>query len=272
MNSRFAFFTCLLLALAVSMLAFKSTNNDPSPKLIWEDHFNIPGLPNQEVWSYDVGKGCELPCGCGWGNQELQEYIANNPNNARIENGNLVLQVHQEKSGNITSARIHTKNSINLKNGIVEVRAKNASCKGAWSAIWMLPTDNRYGIWPKSGEIDIMEHVAFEPDSIYSAVHVEAYNHMIGTHKNGAKHVETATQDFHTYKLIWDESSCSSFVDDQLIFTFENNNEGQKYWPFDEEFYLIFNVAFGGNWGGREGIDTDCLPTEMLVDYVKIYQ
>ena len=136
----------------------------------------------------------------------------------------------------------------------------------------MLPTDWKYGGWPRSGEIDIMEKVGYEPDSVVAAAHTLSYNHGIGTHKNAMLYVADNDESFHTYVLEWEEHEYRVLVDDQLFFTFKNENASAAEWPFDQRFHLILNIAFGGNWGGKMGIDEDALPTRMEIDYVRVYQ
>lgn len=243
-------------------------------QLVWSDEFDYTGLPDPSKWSYDVGDACEKPAGCGWGNQELQYYTDGRLKNARVEDGNLVIEVHKEKyeSRDYTSARLVSKNKGDWKYGRFVIRARLAQGKGVWSAIWMLSTENKQKGWPHSGEIDIMENVGFDPDSLISTVHTLNYNHMIDTHKNGGIKEAGTSDKFHDYILEWDKEQCKFYVDETLIFTFENEHTDYKSWPFDEEFHLILNVAYGGNWGGREGISPELLPAKMEVDYVRVYQ
>jgi len=245
-----------------------STHND----LVWGDEFNYTGLPDASLWTYDVGRGCDLPCGCGWGNNELQYYTDGNLNNAKVENGNLVIRLQKDKEDNYTSAKIHSKASASWKYGTIEVRAKTAKGLGAWSAIWMMPAENKYGGWPKSGEIDIMEQVGYEPDSVWSAAHVEKFNGMRGTQKNALSYVPNISDDFHVFKLVWSEDKYETFVDGKLNLTYVNENSGTATWPFDQKFYVILNLAYGGNWAGKNGTDDSTLPSEMLIDYVRVYQ
>lgn len=265
----------LIPCFAISaFIAFNPTveNDRVHKELVWSDEFDYDGLPNSDLWTYDVGRGCNLPCGCGWGNNELQYYTHENLSNSRVENGNLVIQLQQDKENNYTSAKIHSKESASWKYGTIEVRAKTAKGLGAWSAIWMMPSKDKYGGWPRSGEIDIMEQVGYAPDSVWSAVHVEKYNGMRGTHKNGHSYVPNVSDDFHIYKLVWTEDKYETFIDGKHNFTYVNERNGIETWPFDQEFYLILNLAYGGNWGGKKGIDDASLPMEMLVDYVRVYQ
>ncbi len=156
--------------------------------------------------------------------------------------------------------------------GKVEVRAKVASGRGIWPAIWMLPTDWEYGGWPRSGEIDIMEHVGYEPDSIYTTVHTETFNHIKNTQIGSATYLPDCETDFKVYGIEWDEEKIDFFIDDQKVFTFTNSGKGVDEWPFDQKFHLILNVAVGGNWGGVKGVDNEMFPASMQIDYVRVYQ
>ncbi|MBU6340577.1 MAG: glycoside hydrolase family 16 protein, partial [Bacteroidetes bacterium] len=140
-------------------------------KLVWHDEFDYTGLPDSSKWDYDAGDGC--PHVCGWGNNELEYYTVRRKENARVEQGMLVIEARkEEKNGyHYTSARLVTRNKGDWKYGRIEVRAKIPVCRGSWPAIWMLPTKPTYGNWPRNGEIDIMENVGFMPDSIFATVH-----------------------------------------------------------------------------------------------------
>ena len=267
-----ALFVCGCLFFSIAFTLPVTISSKVHTDLVWSEEFNYTGLPDSKSWSYDVGDGCNLGCGCGWGNQELQFYTEKNLNNLRVENGNLVVELRKEEDGIYSSGRLHTRGKHHWKNGTIEVRAKTAKGLGTWSAVWMLPTDNAYGHWPKSGEIDIMEQVGYQPDSIWSAAHVEKYNHLNATHKNGGYKIENISDDFHTYKLVWTQDQYEVFVDDNSIFTFLNEESGPQAWPFDQDFYLILNLAYGGNWGGKMGVNPEALPAKMLVDYIRVYQ
>ena len=150
---------------------------------VWSDEFDYTGLPDSARWDYDLGDGC--PKLCGWGNNELQYYTARRLGNARVENGRLIIEAHREdfEGRQYTSARLVSRHKGDWKYGRIAVRARLPRGRGVWPAIWMLPTHWKYGGWPESGEIDIMEHVGYEPDSVYSALHTKAYNGMAGTQK-----------------------------------------------------------------------------------------
>jgi beta-glucanase (GH16 family) len=233
---------------------------------VWQDEFSYTGLPDSTKWGYDIGGG-------GWGNNEL-EYYTNSINNAKVENGKLTITARKEqKEGrDYTSARLVTKNKGDFLYGRIEVSAKLPTGRGTWPAIWMLPTDNAYGGWPRSGEIDIMEHVGYDPNNVLFSVHTEAYNHVKGTQKNAARIIPKAMTEFHKYRVDWTPDSIRGFFDDEFIFSFSNEKTGSATWPFDRRFHLLLNLAIGGNWGGQKGVDDTIFPTSMEVDYVRVYR
>lgn len=241
-------------------------------KLVWADEFNSNGLPDSTKWSYDLGDGC--PDVCGWGNNELQFYTGKRVENARVQNGFLIIEARKEnmRERKYTSARMVSKNKGDWKYGRFEIRAKLPKGKGIWPAIWMLPTKWVYGGWPKSGEIDIMEFVGYMPDSVFGSVHTGLYNHSIGTQKTKGVAFKDLPTAFHVYAIEWTERNISFLVDGQKYFQFENNKSGPGAWPFDQEFHLILNIAVGGNWGGKFGVDDSIFPQTMEIDYVRVYQ
>lgn len=240
-------------------------------QLVWSDEFDYTGLPDESKWGYDVGNGC--PHICGWGNNELEYYTEKQLKNARVENGHLIIEAHIERIiyNNYTSARLVSKGKGDWTYGRMEIRSKNPKGKGTWPAIWMLPTENKYGGWPRSGEIDIMEHVGYEVDSVFGTVHTMAYNHGIKTQKGGQLAVNSEDE-FHVYSIEWTAEKIDFYIDDKQYFTFENENASSKEWPFDQPFHLILNLAVGGNWGGAKGVDDSIWPQRMEVDYVRVYQ
>ena len=249
---------------------------DPVPvaewALVWSDEFDQPGLPDGSRWGYDVG-------GHGWGNDELQYYTERRPENARVEGGHLIIEAHRDGFGGreYSSARLVTKGRGDWLYGRVEARAKLPSGRGTWPAIWMLPTEWRYGGWPESGEIDIMEHVGHDPDVVHATVHTGAYNHTIGTQVGQSLVVPTAREAFHVYAMEWTPLEIRGYVDDTHYFTFPNERlidatATHMEWPFDQPFHLIMNIAVGGGWGGQEGVDPDIWPQRLEVDWVRVYQ
>ncbi|MBY0436531.1 MAG: glycoside hydrolase family 16 protein [Cyclobacteriaceae bacterium] len=259
------------LALIVSCVK-KPSGKSGFDKLVWSDEFDTQGQPDSTRWNYDLGDGC--PNVCGWGNNEL-EYYTSDPKNVRVEGGTLVIEAHKEERGGkpYTSTRIVSKLKGDWLYGRIEVSAKLPRGKGTWPAIWMLSTDWKYGGWPASGEIDIMEHVGFDPGIVHGTIHTEAYNHGKGTQKEGKITVPDCMDQFHLYAINWNEDKIDFFVDDKLYHTVTRDpKEDFKGWPFDQRFHLIMNVAVGGNWGGMQGVDESIWPQRMEVDYVRVYQ
>lgn len=231
--------------------------------LVWSDEFDYEGAPLPAKWGYDLGGG-------GWGNQELQIYTSIR-DNSWVEDGKLFIKAIKT-NGVWTSARLVTKQKGDWLYGRIVIRAKIPGGRGMWPALWMLPTDWAYGNWPRSGEIDIMEHVGYDRNRIHGTVHTEAYNHGIGTQLGNNILISTAYTEFHDYAVEWDEDKILFYVDDKLYFTFNNSRKTYKEWPFDKRFHLIMNIAVGGSWGGAQGIDPLLSEAVMEVDYVRVYE
>jgi beta-glucanase (GH16 family) len=251
--------SCVVLIQAYS----QSANKDW--RLVWSDEFNYKGLPDSTKWTYDVG-------GHGWGNNELQYYTRKKLNNARVENGKLIIEARKEKldSSKYTSARLLTRGKASWQYGKIEVKAKLPKGRGSWPAIWMLAENMKE--WPDDGEIDIMEHVGFHQGFIHGSIHCKKYYHVIGTQKTDTIQVPDCSDAYHVYSLEWDKEMIKVGVDGKVYFSFANEHKGYEYWPFDNKMHLILNVAVGGNWGGQKGVDDTTLPWKMLVDYVRVYQ
>ena len=259
----------LVLALLV-MFTISSCTSNGDYQLVWSDEFDYEGLPDSTKWSYDTeGNAWD------WGNNELQHYTNHCAKNAHVVDGKLIVRAEVDTilNRNYTSARLITKGKGDWLYGRIEVCAKVTGGKGAWPAIWMLPTNWEYGSWPKSGEIDIMEHVGYEPDSVYFTVHTEAYNHVDGTQKSRAVYNPSLESEFHVYAVDWTDKKCVFYLDNKEVFVFKKEPKcTSKQWPFDKHFYLVLNLAVGGNWGGVYGVDNSIFPCQMEVDYVRVYQ
>jgi beta-glucanase (GH16 family) len=238
-------------------------------ELVWSDEFDYTGLPDESKWNYDT-----IGNSYGWGNNELQFYTGGREKNAHVDGNYLILTALKEKHNdfNYTSGRLTTKDKGDWRYGRMEIRANVPGGRGIWPAIWMLPTDWEYGGWPESGEIDIMEHVGYDPDSIYTTVHTGAFNHAIGTQKGMATYVSDCEKAFHVYAIEWTPNLIDFFIDDDNVFTFRKTKGGSDEWPFDKRFHLILNVAVGGDWGGLHGVDDSIFPSVMKIDYVRVYQ
>ena len=243
-------------------------------RLVWSDEFDYMGLPDSSRWSYDVG-------GHGWGNGEEQFYTRERTQNARVKDGVLTIEARREyKEGRpYTSARLVTKGKGDWTYGRFEVRARLPSGRGTWPAIWMLASHNTYGqnYWPDNGEIDIMEHVGYDPDVVHATIHTLAFNHTMGTQRGAQLRVPKSREAFHTYRVEWTPEEIRGYVDTTHYYTFKNQRLSNKQanfrqWPFDRPFHLILNLAVGGMWGGAQGIDHAIWPQKMEVDYVRVYK
>ena len=252
----------------VTVVAKNSTNQSISKsitvnvqfdmKLVWSDEFNTAGAPDATKWGYDIGAG-------GWGNNELQNYT-NREENVIVSDGTLKIMAKRENynGSEFTSARLLTKGKYAFKYGKIEVRAKLPAGVGTWPAIWMLGDNFSTVGWPASGEIDIMEHVGKQPNVVHSTLHHPG--HSGGNGDGGSTAVPTATSAFHVYKLEWSPASLKFFVDDVPHFTFSNKSS----LPFNNNFFIILNVAMGGDWPGP--VDPSVNSATMEVDYVRVYQ
>lgn len=238
-------------------------------KLVWNEEFDYTGLPDSSKWSYDTDGNAS-----GWGNNEAQFYTIGRKENAWVADGVLKISALKEpmEGKSYTSARLRTKDKGDWLYGRFEIRAKLPTGRGTWPAIWMLSTDWEYGDWPESGEIDIMENVGYDPDTIVGTVHTLAYNHAINTQKGSRIYCPDSYKVFHVYVLEWEKDECRIYIDDKLYFTFRREGSGFAAWPFDKRFHLLLNLAVGGNWGGKYGVDDSLFPHVYEVDYVRVYQ
>jgi Glycosyl hydrolases family 16 len=223
--------------------------------LVWSDEFNVDGAPDPTHWGYDLGAG-------GWGNNEVQTYT-NDAQNVSVSGGNLKITL-RKVGANYTSARLNSKGKYDFKYGKVEFRAKLPTGGGTWPALWMLGANIDQAPWPACGEIDVMEHVGNQQDVIFGTLH---YPGNSGGNANSAStNVPGVSNDFHTYSTVWSPSSIKIYVDGNLYHSVPNT----AALPFNANFFLIMNVAMGGNFGGA--IAPGFTQSTMEVDYVKVYQ
>ena len=239
--------------------------------LVWNDEFDGPAL-NLEKWSYEIG-------GHGWGNNELQ-YYSDDDSTAFIQDGKLVIRADLVPQGTgssdnlryFSSARLRTSGKGDWRYGRIEVKAKLALGQGIWPAIWLLPTDWMYGGWPESGEIDIMEHVGYDPGRVHGSIHTGSYNHKINTQRGGSKLLDKISSKFYVYAIEWYEDRIDFLIDDSKYFSFQNDGKNDfNTWPFNQRFHLLINIAVGGDWPGSPD-ETTQFPTEMEVEYVRVYE
>ena len=254
----------LLVVLAFTFIGCEAKSVVPEGfELVWSDEFNVDGAPDPEKWAYATG-------GHGWGNGEVQHYTKDRKN-SYIKHGRLVIKAMKE-GYKWTSARLKTQYIKAWTYGYFEIRAKLPEGVGTWPAIWMMPEYDNYGGWPRSGEIDIMEHVGFDQDIIHTTIHTSAFNHKIGTQKARFDTIKDVSKKYHTYAVNWTPDYIEWFIDGESFFKFENTGNGVEEWPYNHPFHLILNVAIGGSWGGQKGIDEDMKEAAMEVDYVRVYQ
>lgn len=225
--------------------------------LVFEDNFDTAGAPNPAVWTYDLGNGVN-----GWGNNEVQNYT-NSADNVIVEDGLLKISAIRNGS-NFTSARIKSEGLYEFTYGRVEVRAKLPEGGGTWPAIWMLGADYQTNTWPACGEIDIMEHVGNNPNTVLGTLHYPGVSPGAGN--SASTFVPNATTEFHNYIVELRPDGIFFLVDDTVYHSFVNNAST----PFNSDFFFILNIAMGGSLGGD--IDPSFTSGTMEIDYVRLYQ
>lgn len=232
-------------------------------KLAWHDEFDGSAI-DKANWTYDLGGG-------GWGNGEAQFYT-NRPENARVENGLLLIEARQEKyeGSYYTSARLKTQGLQEFQYGRIEARIKVPPGAGLWPAFWMLGANFNGSNWPDCGEIDIMEYVGREPDLVIGTAHGPGYSGALGLSRWNRQKYDIA-DDFHTYAIEWQAGQIKWFYDGAEYFTLTRADVGDREWVFDQPFFIILNQAIGGTLGGIIGLDT-AFPTQLQVDYVRVFQ
>lgn len=237
-----------------------NTGNGNNDVLIWSDEFDVDGPPCDGNWSYDLANG-----NAGWGNGE-EQYYTDRPENIRVENGVLIITAKKEQfSGSeYTSARIRTQDKFDFQYGRVEIRAKLPTGGGTWPAIWMLGSDLAEVSWPAAGEIDIMEHVGNQQNRIFSTLHFPGNS---GGDSIGSSTIVPGVSDnFNIYGVEWSETDIRFSVNGNVFYVFPNSPNI----PFNKNFFLIMNVAMGGNFGGA--IDPNFEESTMEVDYIRVFQ
>jgi beta-glucanase (GH16 family) len=251
----------------VSFISLNKLKHKPKWKLTWKDEFNYEGLPDSTKWNYDTG-------GEGWGNDELQYYTKQRKQNVEVLKGNLSIKAIREKfeANNYTSTRLVTKGKKDFRYGKFEIRAKIPTGRGLWPACWML-SSKEPRIWPDDGEIDILENVGYTPGEITGAAHVRRNktSNAIITSSNSTTIFDDSDA-FHIYRLIWTPERLEWYVDDKLFHFYDKADRPPLHWPFNGKFYLIFNLAVGGSWGGKNGIDDSIFPQTFIIDYVRVYE
>ena len=250
-----------ITSLALIGIVFLTACSTQGWKLVWSDEFDSETI--NPLWVFEKG-------GTGWGNAELQ-YYTDRPENARIENGRLIIEARQEKYGglNYTSARLNSRLLQQFEYGRVEARLKLPYGQGIWPAFWMLGSN---AAWPMGGEIDIMEFIGKTPDTVYQTVHGPGYAGAKGICSHIVLTEESLKDDFHVYAIEWQPDEIRWFVDGREVFlvTPESIPVGTQ-WIFDHPFYIILNLAVGGGWPGYPD-STTVFPQQYQIDYVRYYQ
>jgi beta-glucanase (GH16 family) len=229
---------------------------------VWSDEFDGTTI-DPKNWKFDKG-------GSGWGNVEL-EYYTDRPENARIENGMLVIEARQEKYEglNYTSARLNTRGLQEFTYGHIEARMKLPSGQGIWPAFWMLGSN---ASWPMGGEMDVMEYIGKTPDTVYQTVHGPGYSGSKGIGSHFVLTADSLKNDFHVYAIEWAPNEIHWFLDGQEIFKVTPNQiPAGTHWVYDHPFFIILNLAVGGGWPGYPDSST-VFPQQLQVDYVRVYQ
>ena len=247
-------------------------------QLVWQDEFdgnygyapNENGVPrtelNPDYWTHEVKSA-------GWVNHELQNYV-----NHKTPEGKLVTELRNGKlritalkeNGKVYSGRVYAKVKEGWRYGYIEASIKLPKGKGTWPAFWMMPVNFRS--WPADGEIDIMEEVGYHPDYVSSSLHANAHVHSDGTQVTHEMKCAGAEGEFHTYAILWTAQNITTYVDGKVQLSYDNRGLGRDDWPYDDPFYVIFNLAWGGDWGGAQGVDESALPATMEVDYIRVFQ
>ena len=234
--------------------------------LVWHDEFEEGTILDQAHWTHEVKAS-------GWVNNELQNYV-----NHQTASGNVVTEIKDgslhihcfKENGKIYSGRVYAHVKEGWKYGYIEGRIKLPKGKGTWPAFWMMPVN--YTGWPDSGEIDIMEEVGYHPDYVSSSLHANAHVHTNNTQVTKEMYCAGAEGDYHVYAIEWTQEKITTFVDGKVLLTYNNRGLSHDDWPYDAPFYIILNLAWGGNWGGSQGVDESALPVTMSVDYVRVFQ
>jgi len=244
------------------------SQDDPAnlPNLVWSDEFNYIGLPDPDKWNMQTG-------GNGFGNNELQ-YYTDTENNAMVDNGVLTITAREESVGgkDYTSARINTEDKFDFKYGRIEARIKLPYGQGLWPAFWLLGSNVNTVSWPACGEIDIVElvggTVSGGDNTCHSTLHWDDNGHAEYGESYELEFGKFA-DDFHIFSVEWDSEVIRSYVDGIEYFVVDITPEGLS--EFHENFFILLNVAVGGNWPGSPNAETN-FPQTMEVDYVRVFQ
>jgi beta-glucanase (GH16 family) len=258
----------IALVLAATLAVPACAQRNERWKLIWSDEFNAPAgsSPDPSKWAYDLGAN-------GWGNRELQEYTDRPENVSHDGHSHLIIRALKTASGGYTSARIKTLGKFEVQYGRIAARIRVPHGQGIWPAFWMLGNDLNSAGWPNCGEIDIMEHIGKEPGIVHATVHGPGYSGAGGI-GNQFKLDENRrmTDDFHVFEVRWTADRLTFFIDGKPYHevTPANLPAGAK-WVFDHPFFILLNLAVGGNWPGYPD-DTTTFPQALMIDWVRVWE
>jgi len=273
------FFVCVVIAASLMASPARTAKTETQNlTLAWADEFDGPAgtAPDPAKWGYDLGIG---PGRDGWGNQELQTYTNRTANAYLDGEGHLVIKAIRENftgadgfARAYTSARLITKGKTEPTYGRIEARIKVPFGQGLWPAFWMLGANHPAVVWPNCGEIDVMEIIGREPSKVYSTLHGPGYSGAQGLSESFTlPEGKEFAEDFHIFEVEWNPRDISFYVDGLHYHTRKAPEfTGNRQWVFDHPFYLLLNVAVGGNWPGNPDATT-VFPQTMMVDYVRVY-
>lgn len=233
--------------------------------LAWNDEFETGTAPDLDKWTYQVANP-------GWVNNELQTYVSGKTPSgtsvADIKDGKLRIKCFKE-DGKVYSARIYGNVNTGWTYGYIEAKIKLPKGKGTWPAFWMMPV--KFSAWPDDGEMDIMEEVGTHPNYVSSSLHALGHYHANNTQVTKERYLAGAEDDFHVYAMEWTADYIQTYVDGEKLLYYANDGSGKRNWPYNTPFYVILNLAWGGSWGGMNGVDGSALPCTMEVEYVRVF-
>ena len=266
----------------ITLLSLTSCDTDETQKvaeftnLIMSDEFSVEGAPDPLKWTYDIGNGTQQGLPVGWGNNELQ-YYTDRTENIKVENGVLVITANQESFGgsNYTSGRLISQGLFEQQYGRFEARIRLPYGKGIWPAFWLLGNDCDENAWPQCGEIDVMEYLGDAPTVVFGSVHGPQYSGGESISKQYELQNDRFDTGFHIFGIEWGPDYINYYVDGDLYQsitpeTVSEETNGAGEWVFNRPFYIILNIAVGGNLPGSPNSET-VFPQSMYVDYVRVF-
>lgn len=248
----------------IPTVGYSTPETYPGKTLVWRDEFNDMAL-NLNDWTFELGAS-------GWGNNELQYY---RPENAFLSRGNLIIEARKEgfEGANYTSSRLITKGKKEFTHGRIDIRAVLPEGQGIWPALWMLGGNISAVNWPACGEIDIMELVGHQPSRVHGTAHYGANTSSHQYKGNSVALPGTAKfiDEFHVFSIIWEQDKITWLLDDGVFYEITPALVSPAAYPFNQDFFFIFNIAVGGNWPGSPDVSTS-FPQRMIVDYIRVFQ